>query len=203
MDCAEDSFSSSIGSDDLAEVAKAESNWYSKKLDCAELSFSSSIGSDDLTAEAVRAEFNWNSKKMDCAEVSFSSSIGSDELAEVTRAESNWNSKNLNYAVELEMMDDSVFSVEDNFCVCSEVGHEEKRLPSVEKDNLVNEENMNEEQMSIESVHENEFLATSVYKGHMETIRKLVIEDGKVSKYTVFLFNLFFFFIVIDLQVSF
>ena len=140
---------------------------------------------------------------MDCAEVSFSSSIGSDELAEVTRAESNWNSKNLNYAVELEMMDDSVFSVEDNFCVCSEEGHEEKRLPSVEKDNLVNEENMNEEQMSIESVHENELLATSVYKGYMETIRKLVIEDGKVSKYTVFLFNLFFFFIVIDLQVSF
>ena len=68
---------------------------------------------------------------------------------------------------------------------------------------MVNKKNMNEEQMSIESVHENEFLATSVYKGHMETIRKLVIEDGKVRKYTAFLFNSSFLIVVIDLQVSF
>ena len=146
-DGVEVSFSSSIGSDDLAEVDRAELNWNSKNMDCAEVSFSSSIGSDDLAEEVDRAMMNWNSTNMDRADISFPSSIGSDDLAEVTRAESNMGSKEMK----------------------------------------------NEEQMSIESDHENEFLVSRVPKDYMETIRKIVLEDGKVSKilssYLIYLLN--------------
>ena len=64
-DGVEVSFSSSIGSDDLAEVDKAELNWNYKNMDCSEVSFPSSIGSDDLAEEVDRAMMNWNSTNMD------------------------------------------------------------------------------------------------------------------------------------------